>query len=156
LGLAANFLLTVSIGVGDLKAGNIYRDVTNHELKTVLEDEEGRAYFAGHWGFQYYAERHGGELIDKRKSPQFQPGDSVVIAKTPWPSHLQPPAAGPFAFERRLLLMNRSWPVRTLSCQAGVFFHGNAISGCVRPTLVPFGLSSDSWEEFLVYQARSP
>jgi hypothetical protein len=121
-----------------------------------LEDEKQRTYFAGHWGFQYYAERHGGELIDKRKSPQFQPGDSMVIAKMPWPSHLQPTAAEPLAFERRSLSMTRSWLVRTLSCQAGIFFHGNAISGCVRPTLVPFGLSSDPWEEFLVYQARTP
>lgn len=156
LGLAANFLLTVSIAVGDLKAGNIYRDVTSQELKVVLEDEERRAYFAGHWGFQYYAERQGGELLDKWKIPQFRPGDSVLIAKTPWPSHLQPPAAGPLAFERRSLSVNRSWPVRTLSCRAGVFFHGNAISGCVRPTLLPFGISVEPWEEFLVYQARTP
>lgn len=137
-------------------AGNIYRDVTSHELKAVLEDEERPAYFAGHWGFQYYAERHDGELLDKWKIPRFRPGDSVVIAKTPWPSHLQPPVAGPLAFERRSLSINRSWPVRTLSCQAGVFFHGNAISGCVRPTLLPFGISAEPWEEFLIYQARTP
>ena len=153
--LAANLILTVSIAVGDLLASNIYRDVTSHELKAVLEDDKRRTYFAGHWGFQYYAERHGGELIDKRKSPQFQPGDSVLIAKMPWPSLLQP-ATGRLAFERRSLLLNRSWPIRTLSCEAGILFHGNAISGCVRPTLLPFGISAEPWEEFLVYQMKNP
>jgi hypothetical protein len=154
LALAVNFLLTISIAVGDLLGANIYRSATDHELKAVLEDDAHQAYFAGHWGFQYYAERHGGGLIDKRKSPQFHPGDSIVIAKAPWPSMLQPLGAAGIEFERRSLVLNRSWPIRTLSCRAGILFHGNAISGCARPTLLPFGFSSEPWEEFLVYQTK--
>ena len=155
LALAANLLVTISIAAGDLFAANIYRTFAGNELK-ALRERQNRVFFDGHWGFQYYAERAGGELIDKRKSPRFQPGDSVVIAKTPWPSLLQPLETAGLEFEHRSLLMNQSWPVRTLSCKAGIFFHGNAISGCVRPTLLPFGFSSEPWEEFLVYQTRRP
>jgi Dolichyl-phosphate-mannose-protein mannosyltransferase len=155
LALGANLLLVISIAVGDLLAANLYRTFAGNEVK-ALRGSQNRVFFAGHWGFQYYAERAGGELIDKRKGPQLQSGDSMVIAKMPWPSLLEPVAAAGLEFEHRSLLMNRSWPVRTLSCKAGISFHGNAISGCVRPTLLPFGFSSEPWEEFLVYQTRRP
>jgi hypothetical protein len=152
--LAANLLLVVSIAVGDLIAADLYRAFAGNEMKTLRETQNTRVFFAGHWGFQYYAERAGGELIDKRNGPQLKPGDLVVIAKMPWPSLLQPAAAAGLKFERRSLSINRSWPIRTLSCGAGVLFYGNAISGCARPTLLPFGFSSEPWEEFLVYQTR--
>src|SRR5262245_4465056 len=90
--LAVNSLLVIAIAVGDLLAANLYRTFAGEELKLLRGSQNQRVFFAGHWGFQYYAEQAGGTLIDKRKLPQLQSGDSVVIASMPWPSLLKPVA----------------------------------------------------------------
>jgi len=35
-------------------------------------------WFEGHWGFQYYMERHGGQAVDL-EHPQCRPGDYLVL-----------------------------------------------------------------------------
>lgn len=152
--LAANLLFTVFLAVGDLEAAGVYRNTARGEIRSRLENEKGRFYFAGHWGFQYYAEKMGGAIMDKLNPPILRPGDLVVIATTPWPGRLDPPIAPGLGVEATTLTVKNFWPLRTISCAGGVNFYGNAISGCIRPTFLPFGFSSEPLETFLVYRMR--
>ena len=152
--LAANLLFTVLLAVGDLEAASVYRNTARGEIRSRLASEKGRFYFVGHWGFQYYAEKTGGAVIDKLNPPILNPGDLVVIATTPWPERLDPPSVPGLDVEATTLAVKSLWPLRTLSCAEGINFYGNAIAGCVRPTFLPFGLSSEPLETFLVYRMK--
>ena len=152
--LAANLFFTVLLAVGDLEAASVYRNTARGEIRSRLENEKGRFYFVGHWGFQYYAEKIGGAVIDKLNPPILSAGDLIVIAKTPWPEKLDPPVVPGLDVETSTLAVKSLWPVRTVSCAGGINFYGNAISGCVRPTFLPFGFSSEPLETFLMYRMR--
>ena len=108
----------------------------------------------GHWGFQYYAEQIGGEIIDKFHPPALQPGDLVVVAKTAWPERQDPPTAAALEFEATEFSVKNSLPVRTISCDAGANFYGNRLPGCIRPAFLPFGFSREPLETFLIYRMR--
>jgi len=149
---AMNLLFTVALAIGDRKIASVYRDVVKDEIRPSLENQKGRFYFAGHWGFQYYADRVGGELIDLLNPPVLRAGDVVVVAKMPWPGMLEPKLSPGLEFETATRAVESSWFIRTLSCEAGASFYGHAMAGCERPTFLPFGFSSGPVETFLMYR----
>ncbi|PYV90107.1 MAG: hypothetical protein DMG05_11535 [Acidobacteria bacterium] len=149
--LAANFFLVIAIALGDRQIANVYRDVVAQKIAPLWQENKGKFYFSGHWGFQYYAEKVGGEAINKYHPPIFQSGDLLVIASSAWPDILQPRLAQGLRVQTEIETSTRSWIFRTIGCNAGANFYANRISGCSHPTLLPFAFSRDASETFWLY-----
>jgi hypothetical protein len=62
-------------------------------LQEHPEHNRSRIWFAGHWGFQYYAQRQGWEHIVPGAS-RIQPGDFAVLPVPPEPEILHRPHVG--------------------------------------------------------------
>ena len=135
--------VTIPVAVSERAAANCYRNFVAQMPKRPF-------YFAGHWGFQYYATAAGGTLIDTRKPPAYRAGDVIVIALHAFPS------PGPLQFPRGARvghLFCTSWfPLRTISCAAPAAYNVAEISGCRRSEIfLPFGFSREPLEEFDVF-----
>jgi hypothetical protein len=74
LGLAAGLMLSLCVAHADMRLADSAR--TAAEL-IAPEKREGRTWFTGHWGFQYYMEARGAKPVDVRR-PDIRAGDTVV------------------------------------------------------------------------------
>src|SRR5205823_10051695 len=129
----------------------VYRDVVSEKIAALWQENKGRFYFSGHWGFQYYAEKVGGEAINKYHPPIFQSGDLLVIASSTWPDILQPRLVQGLRVQTEIETSTPSWIFRTIGCNAGANFYANRISGCSHPTLLPFAFTRDASETFFFH-----
>jgi hypothetical protein len=152
--LAASLLLVISMSLGDRQIANIYRDVVSQKIAPLWLQNSGKFYFSGHWGFQYYAEKIGGEAINKCDPPTFQSKDLLVVASSAWPDILRPRLQKGLNSQTEIEIANPSWPVRTIGCNVGANFYANKISGCGHPTLLPFGFTRHPSETFLFHVIR--
>jgi hypothetical protein len=158
--LASAFLLSVllslSIAIGDAEIANGYRQIIMGRIAPQAEDHWNRFYFAGHWGFQYYAEHAGGIALDISQPQRYEPGDLVVVAQNAWPGlrSLQlPPGQNLGTSVERFV---PRWPVNTITCDGGANFYGNRLASCERPTLLPFAIGHFTSEEFFIYRILKP
>jgi hypothetical protein len=152
--IGMNLLLVVIIAVGDSRLANGYREMIAQQVGPLLEGHEGKFYFSGHWGFQYYSEQIGGEAIDETRPPVLQAGDLMVVAKTAWPDVLQPQDAEGQKICTTVIHFNPNWFVRTVDCKSGANFYASKTYGCSYPTFLPFGFSRGLGETFLVYRVQ--
>jgi len=79
LAAAAVASLALAIGVADADAR--LADSAREAAQQIADrygGREGRLWFLGHWGFQYYLEQRGGSAVDVMRS-LLLPGDVVVI-----------------------------------------------------------------------------
>jgi len=152
--LAASFLLVISMSLGDRQIANIYRDIVSQKIAPLWQRNKGRFYFSGHWGFQYYAEKIGGEAINKCDPPTFQSKDLLVIASSAWPDILRPRLQKGLNSQTEIEIASPAWVVRTIGCNVGANFYANRISGCSHPTLLPFTFTRDPSETFLFHVIR--
>jgi hypothetical protein len=152
--IGVNLLLVVFIAVGDSRLANGYREMIAQHVGPSLEGHEGKFYFSGHWGFQYYSEQIGGQAIDETRPPLLQAGDLMVVAKTAWPDALQPQDAEGQKICTTVIHFNPNWFVRTVDCKSGANFYASRIYGCSHPTILPFGFSRGPGETFLVYRVQ--
>lgn len=77
--LAGGLLLGVAILRADATFAGLGRRVAAEWIAPAVARGE-RVWFAGHWGFQHYAERAGGTILTTT-GPRPQPGDLVVSAE---------------------------------------------------------------------------
>jgi hypothetical protein len=152
-GLAASLALTVAVAIGDARSANLYREFVAERVVPRKAEIAGRFLFDGHWGYQYYMEREGGEILDFFRQPKLREGDVVFIARTPFPSYqrLQPTRA--LAIEAEELAWSPRWPVRTIDCSAFANFYGPGVRECKGPVL-PFGFSTEAKDEFAILTVR--
>ena len=73
-GLAAGLALSLCVAYSDMKLANSGRTAAE---RIAPDKREGRTWFSGHWGFQYYMEARGAKPIDMR-NPDVRRGDTVV------------------------------------------------------------------------------
>jgi len=139
------------MALGDRQIANVYRDVVSQKIAPLWQQNKGKFYFSGHWGFQYYAEKIGGEAINKYDPPVFQSGDLLVVASSAWPDILQPRSVDGLRVQTEIMTSTPSWIVRTIGCSVGANFYANRISGCTHPTLLPFAFARDPSETFWLY-----
>lgn len=146
-------VLSLSVAIGDAAIANVYRRfVRGNEMR--LRAGSGRLYFAGHWGFQFYAESIGAVQIESWPEPLYQEGDKVVVARNPFPSILVPD-------DRRVSWTHTDidermlWPVRTIDCESAANFYGNRIGPCrfQGTASIPFGLNFGPVERFSIFEA---
>jgi hypothetical protein len=154
--LGANLLFVLALGFADARQASVYPSVVAEEISPRLEKSDGRLFFDGHWGFQYYASQIGGVPFDELGPPSLRVGDLVVVAHNPWPKLKHPPHATGLDIETTTLSIPNSEFLRTLSCDAGANFYSSVASGCCRPTWLPFGFSWEPAENFVFYSIRKP
>lgn len=144
--IVISLAVTIPVAVAERAAANCYRDFVAHLPKRQF-------YFAGHWGFQYYASAAGGTLIDVKHPPAYRPGDVVVIGSHAFPSpgSLQFPNGA-----RAARLFCTTWfPLSTIACDAPAAYNVAEISGCRRSEIfLPFGFSREPLEEFDVFVVK--
>ncbi len=83
--LLLSVLLSLSIAIGDAEIANGYRQIILRRIAPSADHLRNRFYFAGHWGFHYYAEQAGGIALDTSRPQSYEPGDLVVVAQNAWP-----------------------------------------------------------------------
>ena len=149
-------LLALSIAIGDAEIANGYKQIILRRIAPSMDDLRNRFYFAGHWGFHYYAEQAGGIALDTSRLQSYQPGDLVVVAQNAWPGMRSPrPAAGQ-KLEWSIERFVPNWPVNTITCVGGANFYGNRLASCEELTLLPFALGHFTSEEFLFCRILKP
>lgn len=154
VGLAACLALTLSIAIGDAKTANLYRRFVAEVAVPAAADRGGRLFFDGHWGFQYYMEAAGGQILNYFLQPKWQEGDLLVIARVPFPSYKHPTPSRAIEFELVEHTWSPGWPVRTIDCSAWANFYGPGVMQC-RGLALPFGFSTEAADEFAIYRAKS-
>ena len=154
--LLLSVILSLSIAIGDAEIANGYRQIVLHRIAAPSDELRNRFYFAGHWGFHYYAEQAGGIALDTSRQQSFEPRDLVVVAQNAWPGmrSLQFPAGQ--KLETSVEQFVPKWPVNTITCDGGANFYGNRLASCERPTLLPFTLGHFTSEVFLFYRILGP
>jgi 4-amino-4-deoxy-L-arabinose transferase-like glycosyltransferase len=141
--IALSLAVTIPVAIGELAAANCYRDF-------VAQLPRRPFYFAGHWGFQYYASAHGGTLIDVRQPPVYRPGDIIVIASHAFPS--PGPMNFPHGARKAYMMFHSAFPLHTIACDVPASYNVGEISGCRSSEIfLPFGFSSEPLEEFDVF-----
>lgn len=138
--IAVSLAVTIPAAIAEQQAANCYRDFVRQMPKRPF-------YFAGHWGFQYYATARGGTLIDVRQPPAYKSGDVIVVASHAFPSVGTLPSARGARF-----LCPGKWPLHTIACDVPASYNVGEISGCARSEIfLPFGFSREPLEEFDVF-----
>jgi hypothetical protein len=154
--LLLSVLFSLSIAIGDAEIANGYRQIITRRIAPSADQLRTRFYFAGHWGFHYYAEQAGGIALDTSRSQSYEPGDLVVVAQNAWPGMRSPRPASGQKLEWSIERFVPNWPVNTITCVGGANFYGNRLASCEEPTLLPFALGHFTSEEFLFYRILKP
>jgi len=140
--IVVSLAVALPLAFAERASANCYRDF-------VARLPGHHFYFAGHWGFQYYATAAGGTIIDVHQPLTLRPGDVVVIASHAFPS---PSGSFPFRGRQARVPCESRFPLRTISCQAAASYNVGEIAGCLRsPIYLPFGFSREPLEEFDVF-----
>lgn len=143
--VAISLLLAVGVAIGDAQHADCYRNVA----KTLAGR---RFYFAGHWGWQEYATRAGGVLIDVRNAPLLTRGDVVAVAPRTFPSPGRPVLPQGTSLRRVTVPCLATWPLQTTTCQGGASWYGDEIAGCPRfPIDLPFAFSWEPADEVQLF-----
>ncbi len=141
--VALTAAIGLAVGVGDYEWAGIYRDGPVRLLEKYRA--EGRTFFTGHWGWQYYAESAGMLSYDPSRD-ELQPGDVVIYPLTVDRQQLSRQAlAGlrQIGIER---VHSRRWIPRTRDSDAYISFYGDTGRG-----RVPWGWSRyDLLEVFVI------
>jgi hypothetical protein len=146
--VAVSLLLALGVAIGDAGHAACYRDTANNL--------RGRHfYFAGHWGWQYYAEAAGGTLIDSLHPPLLRPGNAVILNPRTFgdPGDLRlAPGALATAVE---LPCASSWPLETTTCDGWGSWYGDQIGGCRHfPIDLPFAFSQEPFDHFRLFVVK--
>jgi len=75
--LVPSAIIAVSLVVADCRVANSARTAAE-QIAAEYKSANHTIWFEGHWGFQYYMEKLGGQPVDVERS-LLQPGDIVVV-----------------------------------------------------------------------------
>ncbi|MCI0586486.1 MAG: glycosyltransferase family 39 protein [Planctomycetes bacterium] len=140
----ASLLLGLCASVADAHLARAHRDLAERTVRPLARPGR-RVWFAGHWGFQWYAEKAGARCYEAHE-PILQ-GDLLVVAEV---AHKQgEPDAGAFRFVAvRKDAVEDRFPFRTMAFPANAGFYSHAYG------LLPFGISTRPLEQVLVLEVR--
>lgn len=80
-GLIISSLFGILLSVSDWIQADVYRTYAPLLYKLIPESENGQRYFSGHWGWQWYAQKHTAWQYDTLRVV-FQHGDYIVAPRT--------------------------------------------------------------------------
>jgi hypothetical protein len=146
--IGISLLLALAVAVGDARHAACYRDTAN-QLR-------GRHfYFAGHWGWQYYAAGAGGVQINASLPLLLRPGDMAVFTARTFATPSIPQLA-PWARASAIEVPCASrWLLQTTTCEGGGSWYGDEIAGCGRfPIDLPFAFSQEALDRFRFFVVK--
>lgn len=140
----ASLLLGLCAAVADARLARAHRDLAERTVRPLVRPGR-RVWFAGHWGFQWYAEKAGARCYEADEP--IRQRDLLVVAEV---AHKQgEPDAGPFRFVAvRMDAVEDPFPFRTMAFPANAGFYSHAYG------LLPFGISTRPLERVLVLEVR--
>jgi len=138
--------ISLFVACGDYKYASVYRDAIPF-VNGIRARTQGRVWFRGHWGFQYYMERAGYRILhDAGPSPSA--GDRVIIPVFCGEMRL-PLAEG---LRARLTEETHEFPQRcsvaTMNSEKKAGFYSH------RWGFLPYAPSGSYWERFMVFQVE--
>jgi len=116
--LAASLALSLCVAWADISLANSARTAAGI---IAPEKRDGRTWFSGHWGFQYYMEARGAKAIDVNRR-DFQLGDTAVTPLN---------AANTFLSRPRVTSVDQSFElpvlgwITTMRTECGAGFHAD-------------------------------
>ena len=125
---------------------------SHHQLSRLLPEEKG--LYAGHWGFQYYAEKQGWVALED--DALLSTDQRLAIVKHAWP---QEPLNSCLLLELEQVWKYTGVGIRVHSEEARANVHSQLISlGNIEPIEVysAWGIGFDPWEELRVYRVCGP
>jgi hypothetical protein len=150
----ANLIFVTSIALGDALIGNGYQRIVENLVIPQLERNNGNLYFSGHWGFQYYAQRAGGHVIDKKQEPQYRDGDLILLPTAGIPDIRDPNINSSLHTAMITVSYTPWWPIRTVDVATSANFYGSWTASAGIPTLLPFCINSGPSETFRLYRIQ--
>jgi hypothetical protein len=124
-------VITLSLAVADYRVANSARTAAE-QIAAQYKSPNHKLWFQGHWGFQYYMEKLGGQPMDVERS-LLQPGDVVVVPFNN--SNLTPLPPGSVGWVNDLQYSPGSWINLSVFVASGA---GGFYSSILRP--VPFAV----------------
>src|SRR5205823_1490778 len=113
--LAGAAVLAVSVVYADYRVAVICRQAA---AQLARLPSPGTVWFGGHSSFQYYMEENGAQILDA-KTPQFHPGDLVVL---PVHNYGATPGGHGFKFVE-VKSFGSSWWLTTAQSEMGAGFY---------------------------------
>jgi hypothetical protein len=149
--VAMSMVLTYAIAIGDARIANTYRTFFTELSAAGLRPQTAD----GHWGFQYYAERAGAQIIDPREPLLLRAGEVHVNARVPFSTMKRPAAVSGYEIIVDRWYAQPHWPVRTIDCETAANFHGNVMKNCRHylTTFLPYSFTAGYSDVFEIYQA---
>jgi 4-amino-4-deoxy-L-arabinose transferase-like glycosyltransferase len=150
--LLLSVAVSLSFAVGDARIANTYRTFFERLQLEGLRPQTAD----GHWGFQYYAEKMGAEVIDPRQPLVLNESDVHVNARAPFSTLKTPEPAEGVVLSRREWYAHPRWAIRTIDCESAANFHGNVMKNCRHylTSFLPVGFSFDFSDRFEIYEAK--
>jgi hypothetical protein len=105
---------------------------------------QGRLFFMGHWGFQYYMQELGAEPVDMRKNNVTR-GDTIVLPKNNVNTR---PLAPQFVASTELLEINVNYGVTLLNINADAGFYASVAGP------LPFAFGPTPVERYTIYHLK--
>jgi 4-amino-4-deoxy-L-arabinose transferase-like glycosyltransferase len=118
--LAAGLALSLAVAWADFQWAASARHAAR-SLAAEFSGGDGRLFFQGHWGFQYYMEPLGGRIYD-RYDDRLEPGDWMIAPRNNT-NLIRLPAARAERLESRLFASSR-W-ITLLSMERGAGFYSS-------------------------------
>ncbi|NLF00634.1 MAG: hypothetical protein GX601_06610 [Anaerolineales bacterium] len=149
-GLALTALLGLTLAVSDYGYAHIYR-VYARRIPSELP-ADARIWYAGHWGWQWYANQAGMQQLDVMRSP-LREGDYLVVPLGNCPQIIPTADQTEFELVRQIdVPAGPSTWLRTMTAQPW--------GGLYAATLVNYGppwhFSTKPLETFLIYRVVAP
>jgi len=141
----ASLALAVGVAQSDAQLAKSAREAAGR-IADRFGSGEGRLWFLGHWGFQYYLEERGGRAGDVKRS-ELLPGDVVAI-----PSNNANVFGLPADRLERLQTIEIQGPrgLASMSPVVGAGFYSSAWGP------LPFAFGAVPAERYAIYTVREP
>jgi len=137
--LAVSLWLTASDAALAYSARQAAREIAGRHTAA-----QGRLFFMGHWGFQYYMQQLGAEPVDMRQSNVTR-GDTIVQPKNNVNTR---PLAPQFVASSELLEMNVNYGVTVLNINANAGFYASVAGP------LPFSFGPTPLERYTIYHLK--
>lgn len=153
--LAVLALLSFAISIGDYHFANTYRHYANtiiQKVRSLNADKPGSAptlWFSGHWGFQYYMEKEGGQILGMDRLNQLRAGDWLVDMKQGHRNFLPPQLRTQLKLVEEYRV-EQAWPIRVMNHSSGAGWYAEMWGP------LPFALDAGAdMETFSLYQLKN-
>ncbi|MBV9155659.1 MAG: glycosyltransferase family 39 protein [Acidobacteriaceae bacterium] len=143
--LALSGVLSLCVAWGDTSLANLQRS-TAQLIHEKMQNEPGKLWFEGHWGFQYYMQAFGAAPI-RPGNDIYRPGDLIAVPQHNTRTFQIPPSM----LQRREVIVKEpsSW-VSTVNVELGAGFYASVLGP------LPFVFGPIPPEHFYIYEVTHP